>query len=65
MNIPEKSNSGHKNKGALALAFALGVVAGGGGVLFALSIDQDKCCVGQSCKCRDECREDETNRGDC
>lgn len=70
MNIPEKSNSGNENtskkKGALALAFGLGVVTGGvGGALFALNIDRDYCCVGQSCKCRYECRENETETGDC
>jgi hypothetical protein len=74
MNVLEKSSGGNgrnksKNKGALALAFGLGFVIGGAvGALFALNIDKEWCCVGQSltdCYCRYECLSGEKDRGDC
>lgn len=68
MNMPEKKGigNGNKNKRALAMAFGVGLLTGAGGSEVAsLIITKDYCCVGDSCKCRWECRNNETNRGGC
>lgn len=70
MNMAEKTGGGNsKKKGALALAFVVGVGAGfGGAKLLRLQTrdTNDICCVGQSCDCHaPPCGEGETDQGDC
>jgi len=69
MNMQDKSGNNNKRNRALALAFGAGVLVGAGGSEVAsLTITKDWCCVGESttnCKCRWNCRENETDKGNC